>query len=160
MFFAPIIKYYNTKNFIKFFQSNNYVLVNKPKNINEDYNHDNFKNDATGINLIFQKKTSKTKNLNGRLLKSECQLSIKYKDEIIKKTVKLFKKIDLKKVKKLSSNKRLYYCLKLYYIAEAFRMSKTLNQVNSFEDIKIKDINTKNKIHNYFYQTLLDLKNE
>lgn len=159
MFFAPIIKYYNIKNFIKFFQSNNYVLVNKPKNINEDYNHDNFKNDATGINLIFQKKTKKIKNFKGRLLKSVSQLKINYKDKIIIKTIKLFKKIDLKKIKKLSSKKKLYYCLKLYYIAEAFRMSKTLKQVKSFEDIKIKDINTKNKIHNYLYQTLLDLKN-
>ena len=94
------------------------------------------------------------------MLKSESQLNIKYKDKVIKKTVKLFKKIDLKRIKKLSSNKRLNYCLKLYYIAEAFRMSKTLKQVNSFEDIKIKDINIKNKIHNYLYQTLLDLKNE
>ena len=125
------------------------------------YDHSNFKNDATAINLIFQKGPESKKKYNiKKKLKTVNKLEIKYKEKIIKKTVLISKLLNYKKVNKFDSHTKLYYCLKLFYIAEAYRMSKTLKNVTNFEDIKIKDINNMIKVHKNIYKTIMELKNE
>ncbi len=158
MFFAPIIKYYNVKQFINFFKHYNYNLINKP-NVQE-YNHSDFRNNATAINIVMQKRKEKKINTSKVTLKPVNQLNIKYKESIIKKNVLAVKSIDFKKVARMNSKTKLYYCFKLFYIAEAYRMSKTLKNVPNFENIKVTHINNMIKIHQNIYKTIQELKNE
>tara|TARA_A100001234_G_C12638600_1_gene391016 strand:+ start:2560 stop:3681 length:1122 start_codon:yes stop_codon:yes gene_type:complete len=159
MFFAPIINYYDSKNFISYFKNKNYCLINRPSL--KKYDHANLNNDATAINFIFLKKEKlQKKKFKPTKLKTVDQLKINYKEKIIKKTLLTFKRLDLNKIKNLNSKIRLYYCLKLFYIAEVYRMSKTLKNVPNFENLNKENLNKMNIIHKNLNATLLNLKNE
>ena len=151
--FVPSVFLIERKSLQKFFKINGFKNIYKGE-AEEYFHNDLYNKKFSSISYIFQKESNlKYKNIK---INHVDQLSIRYKEENIKKLVSFLKK-NLNDIKKLNLKKKINLAIDLFILVEAFRYQ------NSFlnKDIKIngKKLVYPKNLNNIYKKTMLTLNN-
>ena len=151
---VPTLNLFDGNEFQDYLTKHNFKNLKKRKYKN--YFHKGFSlKDLDHREFIFQNLNKNKIKLRGNFPKHIDQLSLKYRENYIKKTVNLMKN-KLRKIKKSSLKKKTDLLVSLIYIANVFRYHKTLKKINhNFFNTNIKNLSTAKGVHYLLQKELI-----